>query len=142
MKYIKYPELQGWFKEGLFQKRQINGEKWTVGIQLWYVNKLRERYFANMGVGCIWNIGNVSGGGEIPYIEKCGWIKAKIRHGFNEIENKDMRMVLMAMLLTNVLPLPKAHDVSDECAMAWEQFKYEFAKGLFELYKAKVGIHV
>lgn len=142
MNFVKYPELQGWFKEGLFQKRQFAGEKWTVGMQMWYVNKLREKYFANGGVGCIWNVGNIGGGADVPFIEKCGWVKAKIRHGFNEISNKDMRMPVMAMLLTDLNPLPKAHDISDECSMAWEQFKFEFAKGLFEMYQKKVGIYV
>ena len=143
MIFVKYPELQGWFKEGLFQKRQICGEKWTVGMQMWYVNKLREKYFANGGVGCIWNVGNVGrGGGDVPYIEKCGWVKAKIRTGFDYVDNKDMRMPMMAMLLTDLQPLPKAHEISDACSMAWEQFKYEFAKGLFEMYQKKVGIYV
>lgn len=142
MKYVKYPELTVWFKEGLFQKRQINGECWSVGMQMWYVNKLREKYFASGGVGCIWNVGNVGRGGDVPYIEKCGWVKAKIKHGFNQVENVDMRFPMMAMILTSVQPLPKAHDISDECSMAWEQFKYEFSKGLFEMYKAKVGFYV
>lgn len=142
MKYIKYPELQIWFKEGLFQKRQMCGDKWTVGMQLWYVNKLREKYFANSGMGCIWNVGNVGRGSDVPFIEKCSWVKAKIKDGFKYIENKDMRIPMMAMILTDLQPLPKAHDISDECGFAWEQFKYEFSKGLFEMYKRKVGIYV
>lgn len=142
MKYAKYPELTGWFKEGLFQRRQINGEYWSAGRQAWYVNKLREKYFANGGVGCIWNVGNVGRGSDVPYIEKCGWVKAKIRNGFDSIDNKDMRFPMIAMILTDLQPLPKAHDIAKECGFAWEQFKYEFAKGLFEMYKQKVGIYV
>lgn len=142
MKYVKYPELQGWYKEGLFQRRQFGGEYWSVGKQMWYVNKLREIYFANNGMGCIWNVGNVGRGMDIPFTERSGWIKAKIKDGFKHISNPDMRYPMMAMILTGVHPLPKAHDISDECLFAWEQFKYDFAKGLMELHEAKVGYNV
>ncbi len=142
MAYIKYPELQGWFKEGLFQRRQINGDYWSAGHQAWYVNKLRDKYFAYNGERCIWNVGNVGRGADVPFVEKAGWVKAMIRNGFDKIENKDMRMPMMAMLLTTLKPLPKARDVALECGFAWEQFKHEFAKGLYEMYKAKVGIYV
>ncbi len=142
MNYVKYPDLTGWFKEGLFQKRQIKGEKWTAGMQMWYVNKLREKYLANGGVGCIWNVGNIGTGADVPYIEKCGWVKAKIKDGFKHIGNPDMRLPMMAMLLTSLQPLPKAHDIAEECGFAWEQFKYDFAKGLYEMYERKVGIYV
>lgn len=140
MKYIKYPEFEGWFKEGLFKKRQINGELWTVGRQMWYMNKVREKYFAGE-VGCIWNIGKVGGCGDIPTLERNGWLKAQIKNGFKHVSNVDMRIPIMAMVLCSLQPFPKAHEISDECGFAWEQFKYEFAKGLFELYKARVGIY-
>lgn len=142
MNYIKYPEFEGWFKEGLFVRRQFGGDNWSVGRQMWFITKLRNAYFMNSGVGCIWNIGKIGGMNDAPYIEKCGWIKAKIKNGFRHIKNPDMRLPMMAMLLTSLRPLPKAHDISDECNIAWEQFKFEFAKGLYELYKARVGTDV
>lgn len=142
MRYTRYPELSGWFKEGLFQRRQIGGELWTAGHQAWYVNKLREKFFAANGERCVWNVGNVGRGADVPFVEKCGWIRAKIKNGFNKIENKDMRLPMMTMILTSVQPLPKAHDIANECGFAWEQFKYEFSKGLYDMYKAKEGIYV
>lgn len=142
MKYERYQELTGWFKEGLFQRRQINGDYWSAGNQAWYVNKLREKYFAADGQRCIWNVGNVGRGADAPFVEKSGWIRAKIKDGFKHIENKDMRIPMMAMILTSTKPLPSAHEVAKECGFAWEQFKYEFSKGLYEMYKAKEGIYV
>lgn len=138
----RYPEFQGWFKERLFARRQFNGEIWSIGRQMWYVSKLRDKFFAANGERSTWNVGNVGRGADVPFVEKSGWIRAKIKDGFKYIENPDMRIPMMAMILTSVQPLPKAHDISNECDMAWEQFKYEFAKGLFEMYKQKVGIYV
>lgn len=143
MAFVRYPELSGWFKERLFQRRQFDGELWTAGHQAWYVNKLREKYFAANGQRCIWNVGNVGRGtAEVPMVEKCGWIRATIKRGFNIVQDPTLRAVMMAMILSDAKPLPKAHDLTDRCGLNWEQFKYDFARALYDMYKQKVGLYV
>lgn len=141
-KQTKYPELDRWFNEGLFVRRQFNGEHFSVGRQMWYVNRLRDQYMSNNGVGCIWGFGKTSGTSEIPFIEKSGWMRAKILDGFKYIPDPDMRDVMRAMILSDSKPLPSAHDISRWHGFAWEQFKYDFALGLFYMHNAKVGLRV
>lgn len=141
-KYTKYPELDLWFNEGLFVRRQFNGQHFSVAQQLWYVNRLRDRYLTNSGVGCIWDFGKASGGSDIPFIEKAGWMRAKVLDGFKHVPCTELQPIFRAMILCDNKRLPSAHDVARWSGFAWEQFKYEFALGLFEMNKAKVGIHV
>ena len=141
-KYTKYPELDGWFNEGLFVRRQFAGERFSVAQQLWYVNRLRERYLTNDGVGCIWDFGKAGGGSDAPFIEKSGWMRAKIVDGFKYINNEDIRPILVSMILCDAKPLPSAHEIARWSGYAWEQFKFEFALALNEMLTAKVGIRV
>ena len=141
-RFTKYPELDGWFNEGLFVRRQFNGQHYSVAQQLWYVNRLRDRYFSNNGVGCIWSLGKVSGNADVPYIEKMGWLRGNVVDGFKHVPNTDVRDVMRAMVLCDANPLPKAHDIANVYGFAWEQFKYEFALGLYEMQKKKVGLRV
>lgn len=137
----KYPELQGWFKEGLFVRRQFGGKQWSVGKQMWYVNHLRELFLTVNEVGCIWNIGKVSGGSGIPAMERHGWLYASIFHGFDYIQPADLRAPMRALILAECNPLPSAREVARYSGWAWEQFKYDFAMGLFYMYTAKVGMN-
>lgn len=141
-RFTKYPELDGWFNEGLFVRRQFNSERFSVAQQLWYVNRLRDVYLTHDGVGCIWDFGKAGGGGDIPFIEKTGWMRAKVVDGFKHIPNTELRTIMCAMILCKNKPLPSAHDIANWSGFAWEQFKYDFAQGLFEMMKAKVGIRV
>lgn len=141
-KQTKYPELDCWFNEGLFVRRQFNGQSFPVSQQLWYVNRLRDRYLSNNGVGCIWDFGKCGGGSDVPFIEKTGWMRAKILDGFKHVPNTDLRDIMCAMILCEQKPLPSAHEIARLYGFAWEQFKYDFAVGLYEMNKAKVGIRV
>lgn len=135
---VKYPELQGWFKEGLFVRRQIVGQKWPVGLQMWYVNHLRELWLTNQGVGCIWNFDRIPGGDGTPAMERAAWRHGMIYHGFDHIEPADLRDPMRAMILAD--ELPKAHDVARYSGWAWEQFKHDFSIGLWSMYNAEVGL--
>lgn len=141
-KYTKYPELDRWFNEGLFVRRQFAGEPFSVSQQLWYVNRLRDVYLTRDGVGCIWDFGNAGGGNAAPFIERVGWMRAKVATGFNHIENDKMRDIMRAMVLCEQRPLPSAHEIARVYGFAWEQFKYEFSLGLYEMNKQKVGMNV
>lgn len=141
-KQTKYPELDRWFNEGLFVRRQFNGQSFPVSQQLWYVNRLRDRYLSNNGVGCIWDFGKCGGGSDVPFIEKTGWMRAKILDGFKHVPNADLRDIMCTMILCEQKPLPSAHEIARWAGFAWEQFKYDFALGLYEMNKAKVGIRV
>lgn len=139
---IKYPDLQPWFKEGLFVRRNFNGVYFSVGKQMWYVNKLRTEFFTHDGVGCIWNLGQVSGGGDgFSSMERNGWKKAKILDGFNYVHPRELRDPMRAMILSDIDMLPKAHDIAQYSDFAWEQFKYDFARGLFDMLSNKVGLY-
>lgn len=141
-RHTKYPELDRWFNEGLFVRRQFVGEKFSVGIQLWYVNRLRELYLTHNGIGCLWKTDKTSSGSPLPMLERIGWVRAKIRDGFKYVSNPDIRDIMCAMVLCEAKPLPSAHEISRVYGFAWEQFKYEFALGLYEMHNAKVGINV
>lgn len=141
-RHTKYPELDRWFNEGLFTRRQFGGEQFGVGLQLWYVNRLRERYLLNSGVGGLWKMDRTSAGAPVSALERTGWIHAKIIHGFNNIPNNEIREIMRAMVLCESKPLPSAREIARVYGFAWEQFKYDFAQGLYEMHKAKVGIHV
>lgn len=142
-RHTKYPELDRWFNEGLFVRRQFAGEPFSVSQQLWYVNRLRDVYLTKDGVGCIWDFGKTSGGGDnAPFIERVGWMRAKVITGFKHISDDKMRAILRAMVLCERKPLPSAHEIARKYGYAWEQFKYEFSYGLYEMNKQKVGMHV
>lgn len=141
-KQTKYPELDRWFNERLFTRRQFDGEFFGVGAQLWYVNRLRERYLLNSGVGGLWKMDKTSNGMSVPMIERTGWVRAQILQGFNRVPNPDMRPIMRAMITCEAMPLPSAREIARAYGFAWEQFRYDFVQGLYEMYKAKVGIHV
>lgn len=133
----RYPEFQGWWKERLFRRRTISGEYFGIGKQEWYIAKLRGLYFGDDGPDPF--VGVKMQGPSVPQVEVQGWRRAKIRDGFGYIRHKDMRAPMMAMILSEALPLPNAHDIARQCNMAWEQFVYDFAEGLYDMLKAKVG---
>ena len=131
----RYPEFQGWWKERLFRRRTISGEYFGIGKQEWYIAKLRGLYFGDDGPDPF--VGVKMQGPSIPQLEVQGWRKARLRDGFNYIHHRHMRDAMRAMILTE--DLPKAHDISDQIGMAWEQFVWDFGESLFDMYKAKVG---
>lgn len=131
----RYPEFQGWWKERLFRRRTISGEYFGIGKQEWYIAKLRGLYFGDDGPDPF--VGVKLQGPSIPQLEVQGWRKARLRDGFNYIHHRHMRDAMRAMILTE--DLPKAHDIAEQIGMAWEQFVWDFAEGLFDMYKAKVG---
>lgn len=141
-KHTKYPELDRWFNEGLFVRRQFSGHSFPVSQQLWYVNRLRDVYLTHDGVGCIWDFGKAGGGNNAPYIERMGWLHAKVVDGFKHVPNPEIRDIMRAMILCEQKPLPNAHEIARIYGFAWEQFKYDFAHGLYEMNKAKVGMRV
>lgn len=134
----KYPDLQRWWEERLFRRRQFNGEQFSVGRQEWYISRLRGVYFGDFGRDPY--VGVKFSGPGIPFVEAQGWRKAKIRDGFGYVHIRDMRAPMMALLLAECTPLPSARDVARQCDMAWEQFANDFVEGLFDMYKAGVGL--
>lgn len=134
----RYPELQGWWKERLFQRRQFGGHYFSIGKQEWYVSKLRGVYFGDDGPDPY--VGVKFTGQSIPSGEIIGWRRAKIRDGFNYVRHRDLRDPMRAMILSDELPLPSAHLIAQQCGYAWEQFAHDFAEGLFDMYLAKVGL--
>lgn len=134
----KYPDLQRWWEERLFRRRQFNGEQFSVGRQEWYISRLRGVYFGDYGKDPY--VGVKFSGPGIPFVEVQGWRKAKIRDGFGYVHIRDMRVPMMALLLAECTPLPSARDMARQCNMAWEQFANDFVEGLFDMYKAGVGL--
>lgn len=134
----KYPDLQRWWEERLFRRRQFNGEQFSVGRQEWYISRLRGVYFGDFGKDPY--VGVKFSGPGIPFVESQGWRKAKIRDGFGYVHIRDMRAPMMALLLAECTPLPSARDVARQCDMSWEQFANDFVEGLFDMYKAGVGL--
>lgn len=134
----KYPDLQRWWEERLFRRRQFNGEQFSVGRQEWYISRLRGVYFGDFGKDPY--VGVKFSGPGIPFVESQGWRKAKIRDGFGYVHIRDMRAPMMALLLAECTPLPSARVVARQCDMAWEQFANDFVEGLFDMYKAGVGL--
>ncbi len=134
----KYPDLQRWWDERLFRRRQFNGEQFSVGRQEWYISRIRAVYFGDFGRDPY--VGVKFSGPSTPYAEVQGWRKAKIRDGFGYVHIRDMRAPMMALLLAECTPLPSARDVARQCDMAWEQFANDFVEGLFDMFKAGVGL--
>ena len=134
----RYPDLQLWWKERLFQRRTFSGEYFSIGKQEWYVAKLRGIYFGDDGPDPY--VGVKLQGPSIPQTEVLGWRRAKLRDGFGYIRHKELRAPMMAMILSDAMPLPSAHLIARQCGMRWEQFAHDFAEGLFDMYKAKVGL--
>lgn len=134
----KYPELQRWWDEGLFRRRQFRRMDFSIGKQQWYISQLRGVYFGDNRSDPY--IGVKFTGPGIPFVEVQGWRKAKIRDGFAYIHNRDMRFPMMALVLAETLPLPSARETARIYGFAWEQFASDFAEGLFEMYQARVGL--
>lgn len=134
----KYPDLQRWWDERLFRRRQFHGDKFSVGKQMWYISQLRGMYFGDVGPDPY--VGVKFSGAGIPFVESQGWRRAKIRDGFRYAHLVDMRVPMMALLLAECQPLPSARDMARQCDMAWEQFANDFVECLFDMYRAKVGI--
>lgn len=135
---VRFPDLQLWWKERLFQRRTINGHYFSIGKQEWYVTKLRGVYFGDGKPDPY--IGVKFQSQTYPAAEVIGVRRALIRDGFRYIHNRDMRLPMMALLLSDAQPLPSAREMARVCNMAWEQFVADFGEGLFEMYSAKVGI--
>lgn len=134
----KYPDLERWWQERLLRRRQFSGEQFSIARQQWYITRLRSIYFGDFGTDPY--VGVKFSGPSIPYIESQGWRKAKVRDGFGYVHIRDMREPMMALLLAECNPLPSARDMARQCNMAWEQFANDFVEGLFDMYKAKVGL--
>lgn len=135
----RYPEFQIWWKERLFRRRTISGEYFGVGKQEWYIAKLRGLYFGDDGPDPF--VGVKMQGPSVPQVECQGWRRAKIRDGFGYIRHKDMRLPMMALILSEDMPLPSAHAMARRCGMKWEQFVWDFGEGLYDMLQAKVGFH-
>ena len=137
----RYPELDIWWHEKLFVRRQFAGESFGVGRQQWYVTRIREVYFD--GGKQSQDLNNIRGGNSIPYIESQGWRKAKIIDGFRYVHNKKMRVIMRAMILndTHEQALPSAHDVARKTDYRWPQFVADFGEGLWEMFDAGVACH-
>lgn len=134
----RYPELDIWWHERLFVRRQFRGESFGVGRQQWYITRIREVYFDG-GQGR--DLNRCSGGPSIPYVESQGWRKAKIIDGFRYMHNKELRGIMAAMILddTKDQALPSARAVAKKNGYCWPQFVAEFGEGLWEMYDAGVA---
>lgn len=134
----RYPELDIWWHERLFVRRQFHGDSFGVGRQQWYITRIREMYFDG-GQGQ--NLNRSSGGPSIPYVESQGWRKAKIIDGFRYVHNKDIRGIMAGMILndTKEQALPSARAVAKSNGYRWPQFVQDFTEGLWEMYNAGVA---
>ena len=134
----RYPELDIWWHERLFVRRQFMGESFGIGRQQWYITHIRDIYFnGNLGQ----DLNRCIGGPSIPYVESQGWRKAKIVDGFRYIHKREMRKIMLAMILNDTpeQALPSARAVAKANGYRWPQFVADFGEALWNMYDAGVA---
>lgn len=134
-----YPELETWFKEGLFTRSNLGGYNFSIAQKQRFITKIRTAYFESPRGE---NVGASRAENAPPALEMLGFRRARIRGAFEYITDREMRQVLEAMILDTrpIMPLPSARDVAWSIGKRWPQFVSDFNYALWQMYDAGVMV--
>lgn len=132
-----YPELDLWYREGLFTRTNLGGYNFSVNQKQRYITRIRSAYFETPRGD---NTGASRAENAPPALEMLGFRRTRIRGIFDYITDREMRQVLEAMILDArpIMPLPSARDVAWSIGKRWPQFVTDFNYALWQMYDAGV----